>query len=288
MDIKFPEGADRLPRHRAKIEAACRFGIDLPQLAGMAIAGSFALGIADEHSDVDLKLVTTDAGYDAVVDAQTELIAACGTPVARFPADHTGLPELTIVLYDDLVHVDLLPVKLSELADKNQGLPAQVLWERDGSLTRELAKSRAASMPPDVQWMEQRVWTWFWYLHSKILRGEIYEALDGLAWFRATVLFPLLGATRGSDVSGARRIEALMKDLDESFARTTTRADRAEAMDALRASSALYLKLADPLLKERGVELAAHARSTVSAALEAGLGWAPTRSSSGAPPGGDD
>lgn len=275
MDIRLPQGADELPRHMAKIEAACRAGAAIPEMVGMTIAGSFALGIADECSDVDLQLVAYDDGFDAVVRAQDDVIHACGTAVARFSAEHTGLPELTIVLYDDLVHVDFLPIKLSKLATKNKGLPAQVLWEREGSITPELSKPVAEEGGLDLEWFEHRVWTWFWYVQSKILRGEIYEALDGLAWPRITVLFPLLGATRGTAASGARRIEPLMDDLAEAFSRTAGGSNREDALNALRASAELYTTLADPLLRERGVELASDARAIVGAALEAGLAWRP-------------
>ena len=278
MDIDLPPGTDRLPRHRAKIEATCSAGTQVPGLVGMVIAGSFALGIADEYSDVDLKLVSTDDGFDDVVHAQEQMISAAGTSIARFPADHTGLPELTIVLYDDLVHVDFLPIRLSELAQKNEGIPAHVLWERDGSLTRELAAPGPDRVPLDLEWIERRVWTWFWYLQSKILRGEIYEALDGLAWLRANVLFPLLGATRGQALSGTRRVEPLLGDLADAFRRTVADADAVAVMSALRATAELYTRLADPLLEKAGHEIAAAARATVRAALERGLQWSPSSS----------
>ena len=125
--------------------------------------------------------------------------------------------------------------------------------------------------------MERRVWTWFWYLQSKVLRGEVYEALEGLAWLRTNVLFPLLAASRGTTISGARRVEGLLSDLSDAFSRTSTRVDRAEAMDAIRASASVYTTLADPLLGERGIEPASDARSSVGAALEAGLAWHPPR-----------
>lgn len=275
MDIDLPSGARRLPRHRAKIEAACAAGMQIDELLAMVVAGSFALDIADEYSDVDLKLVTTDDGFDEVVRRQDEMIAACGTPVARFPAEHVGLPELTIVLYDDLVHVDFLPVRLSELAERNEGLAAKVLWERDGRVGREIDRSTPTHRVLDLEWIERRVWTWFWYLQSKILRGELYEAIDGLAWLRATVLFPLLGATRGKPVAGTRRVEGLLEDLAGDFAASSAGPEPDEVMNALRAMATLYKRLADPLLEAAGIDAASAARAHVGAALDAGLDWTP-------------
>jgi hypothetical protein len=278
MDWSLPPGTDTFPLHRAKIEAACRWGAARDELVGMAISGSFALGIADDYSDVDLKLVTTDEGHDSIVGAQNDLIRACGTAIARFPADHTGLPELTIVLYDDLVHVDLHPIRLSELATKNAGMPATVLWERDGAVSRALAASHAQPPTIDLEWIERRIWTWFWYLQSKVLRGEIYEVLDGLAWLRGEVLYPLLGAVRQRPVAGARRIEPLLDDAAPGFAATAPRVDRAEVMDALRATAELYRRLADPLLRARGIPEATAARVAVGDALTEGLDWRPGKS----------
>ena len=276
MDVRLPQSAEKLPLHLAKIDKAARAGIGMPQLEGMIISGSFALGIADAYSDVDLKLVTTDEGYDDVADALDRLIDGCGRVVARFSAEHTGLPELTIVLYDDLVHVDFLPVRLSELYSKNAGMPALILWDRSDRVARELDRPSPPPSPVDLEWIERRVWTWFWYLQSKVLRGEIYEALDGLAWLRATVLFPLLGATRATAVAGARRIEPLLKELASDFAATSSRSEGAEVMEALRATARLYELLADPLLEKNSVATEDAARRVVRAALGAGLDWRPT------------
>jgi hypothetical protein len=46
-------------------------------------------------------------------------------------------------------------------------------------------------------------------------------------------------------------------------------------MAALRATHALYTSLADPLIKQHGIESATDARATVGAALDAGLAWRP-------------
>src|SRR5947208_2499306 len=62
----------------------------------------------------------------------------------------------------------------------------------------------------DLVWLEDRVWTWAWYAQSKILRGELYEALSSLSWMREWVIFRLL-AMRGSvRYRGARFAEELL------------------------------------------------------------------------------
>src|SRR5262245_62983878 len=57
--------------------------------------------------------------------------AATGSVAALFVAEHLAIPTLTIVLYDDLVHVDFDVVAADRAAEHNDGLPAIVLWERE-------------------------------------------------------------------------------------------------------------------------------------------------------------
>jgi hypothetical protein len=42
------------------------------------------------------------------------------------------------------------------------------------------------------------MWTWSWYIQTKVLRGELYEALDGLQYVRDNVLFKLLAMHAGN------------------------------------------------------------------------------------------
>jgi hypothetical protein len=118
------------------------------------------------------------------------------------------------------------------------------------------------------------MWTWCWYIQSKILRGELYEALDGLQYVRDRVLFRLLAFQRGARPAGARRVESALGDRREAFAATIPFADDpAAVLSALRAEIGLYLELSAPLLAEHGVSPNDAARTIVHQALDAGLGW---------------
>src|SRR5512132_3625515 len=128
MDFALPPTFDRFPRHRAKAEAACRAALADPDVVGMAVTGSFATGIADDVSDVDLRLYARSGTVETVVARVPELAAACGRVVALFVAEHLGIPTLTIVLFDELVHVDFDVISVDRAAEHNEGLPAVVLW----------------------------------------------------------------------------------------------------------------------------------------------------------------
>jgi len=275
MDFALPPAFERFPRHRAKAEEACRTGLADPDVVGMAVTGSFATGSADEVSDVDLRVYARSGAVETVVARVPELAAACGRVVALFVADHLGIPTLTIVLYDDLVHVDFDVISVDRAAEHNQALPAVVLWERD-PISAALPGSYESDVAADVRWMEARIWTWSWYIQSKVLRGELYEALDGLQYVRDQVLFRLLALGRGDRPSGGRRAETVVGAHADAFARTVPIAlDRSSVMEALRGEIDLYRLLADPLLAQHRMGFATDARLVALRALEAGLDWTP-------------
>ena len=281
MEIVIPASFDAHPRHRSKVEAAVRAGLENADVVAMAVAGSFAEAIADELSDVDLRLYVPESAIERTVRAIPAIAASCGTVMALFTGEHVGAPRLSIVLYDDLVHVDFDVLSSSGVAEHNRGVPVLVLWERDGVSARLPGEDRT-DVAGDLRWIEDRMWTWCWYIQSKILRGELYEALDGLQYVRDRVLFRLLAFERGTRPAGARRVEAALGDRERAFAGTIPPAhDAAAVLSALRAEIAIYVDLSAPLFARHGVSPNEDARSVARQALEAGLDWTPAPRTTG-------
>jgi len=278
MEIRLPASIEALPLHRSRLEAGCRAGMADPGVVGMVIAGSFVEGRPDPYSDLDLRVVTEDDAYERILGRRRELAEASGTVVASFPGDHVGEPRLLITLYRDLLHVDFLVVPISGLAEENHGRPAHVLWERDGRVSAALPGDPERHPSQDLMWMEDRMWTWVWYTHSKICRGELYEVLDALNSLRVWVLFRLVAMTAGELHRGARFAEARLAERAPAFARTVAGLDPVDCLAALRAVVRLYLELADPLLERHGIAPAEDARAVVLAALEEGLDFRPPAS----------
>jgi hypothetical protein len=128
----------------------------------MTIKGSFALDIADDYSDLDLSFVIRDDKLDEALGRRMQLVQAPSPPVATFTGEHVGLPQLLIVLYDDLVHADFLYLALSDFLHNDELLPCRVIWERDGVLSGRLATAPSPSPHFDGAWSEARMWTWIW------------------------------------------------------------------------------------------------------------------------------
>ena len=243
----------------------------------MAIAGSFVEGTPDTYSDLDLRVVLVNGSLERVFPRREEFARACGPLVAAFTGEHVGEPHLLITLYGDLIHVDYLFTELADAPKRNDGRKVQVLWQRDPEVSKALSRPHTADPAADLAYMEARMWTWTWYIQSKMLRGELWEALSGLAHVRDWVLFQLLAMSQGMRYRGARFAEQVMGKHVDAIARTLGPLDKESLLEALRATVDLYLELADPLLVRYGVEPARAARQTALSALEAGLSWQPSK-----------
>jgi len=276
MDFSLPQGIDRLPHHRGRLIAACQAGTNEPDVIGMAIAGSFVEGTPDIYSDLDLRVVLANGSLERVFPRREEFASECGPLVAAFTGEHVGEPQLLITLYDDLMHVDYLFIELADAPRKNDFRKVQVLWQRDPHVSEALSRPYVADPAADLAYMEARIWTWSWYIQSKILRGELWEAVSGLAFVRTAVLFRLLAMSQKIRFRGARFAEQTVGEYSGAVARTLGSLENESLLEALRTTVSLYVELADPLLDRYGVEPARPARQTVLSALEAGLSWRPS------------
>jgi hypothetical protein len=75
------------------------------------------------------------------------------------------------------------------------------------------------------------------------LRGEIFEAIGMLAFFRDQVLGPMLHRRAGRPQRGVRRVEASRLDETGQLAATVARHDFRSVKASLIAAMELYLKL---------------------------------------------
>src|SRR5690606_8324117 len=78
-------------------------------------------------------------------------------------------------------------------------------------------------------------------------RGEIFEAIDALAFLRKRVLGPLALLERGELPAGVRRIEKLAPEYANSMRRTSPGYSALSCAEALQASADLYRQLRSTL-----------------------------------------
>ncbi len=216
-----------------------------PRVAGVLAAGSLASGAVDGFSDLDLVIVCEPEAWPAVLETRSAFAAASGPLLAAFTGEHVGEPRLLICLYGPpLVHVDLKFVLADDLAHRVD--EPVVVWARDARVADALADGVTAYPRPTGQWLEDRFWVWVHYAATKLGRGELFEALDFLAFLRGRVFGPLILDAAGAQPNGVRRLEQVAPDWVAPLAGTVASYDAASIGRALHAAVELYLALRAP------------------------------------------
>lgn len=214
-----------------------------PRLIALLAGGSYIHGGFDEHSDLDFVLVVEEERYSEVMSSREAFARGVGGLQAAFTGEHVGEPRLLICLYGPpLIHIDFKFVKLQDL-DRLIECPA-VLFERNPRQVKARLDAAVIQWPnasPD--WFEQRAWIWLHYAATKLGRGELFEAIGMLAFFREQILGPMLHRRAGRPQRGVRRIETLDAAAVKRLANTMPIFDAASVRSALLAAADMYLEL---------------------------------------------
>jgi hypothetical protein len=225
-----------LDRVRAAVAADDR-------LNALLIGGSYVHGGLDHHSDLDFVIVARDESYTDMMATRMDFAQRLPGFINAFTGEHVGEPRLLICLYGPpLLHIDLKFVLASDL--DRQIERRAVLYARDPQEIEGRIAAGAVTwpnLPPD--WFEARAWIWLHYGATKLARGELYEAIGMLAFFRDQVLGPLMCRRAGLNQRGVRRLEALGLDPEGSLATTLAGHDAAAIRSAILAAIDLYLDL---------------------------------------------
>jgi predicted nucleotidyltransferase len=238
MEVNWPR---TIPdRHRNFLISAIEHLEKDTRIAGVAAGGSFLSDTMDEFSDLDLVIVAEADQLESVLTDRHRIAGSLGRLLAGFTGEHVGEPRLFICLYDDspILHVDLKFVSLQDVTKRVED-PC-VLWERDGRFAEALAEGTAQYPLPNLQWIEDRFWVWIHYLTTKIARGELFEALDGLSFLRSVALGPMMLIKSGARPTGVRKIEQFAPEFSQDLEATVATHNAYEIFRALRVCIDLY------------------------------------------------
>jgi hypothetical protein len=120
-----------------------------------------------------------------------------------------------------------------------------VLEDDGGRLGGVVARSEGLAPPPpkpeELRELNQKFWTLCWYVFGKIVRGELWEALDDLRNIRSLALVPLLDWAAERSHEGYRRLEGKLDAETASRMAATLSPPEPEALyAALRAEVKLF------------------------------------------------
>lgn len=214
----------------------------LPDMVGLAIAGSHITKETDAFSDLDLVLVS-QYPYASDVNQMKNIAHQLGTVLSAFTGEHVGEPRLLICLYaNPLLHVDIKFLTPNEFHQRIEN--PLIVWERDHTLSQIVQTTQATWPYPDYQWIEDRFWVWIHYASLKIGRGELFEAFDFLGFLRMVVLGPLLHIKNGNQPRGVRKVETKLSIEDLTQLRKTVGGmTHKELTEALWQTIAIYEEL---------------------------------------------
>jgi predicted nucleotidyltransferase len=214
-----------------------------PRIHTLLAGGSLIHGGLDEFSDLDFVVVVEEDAYAEILASRMDIACRLGPLLSAFTGEHVGEPRLLICLYGpELLHIDLKFVTMSDL-DRRIERPL-VLWSRNKSAVEDRLDRADIYWPNlDPDWFEARAWIWLHYGAARALRGELFEAIGMLAFFRDQVLGPMLHRRAGRPQRGVRRVEAFGLDQAGQLAATIARHDLASVRASLVASIELYLEL---------------------------------------------
>ena len=236
------EARHELAQHEAFLKRIAEVTAADSRLIGLLVGGSHVSGLTDRYSDIDCVLVAESQSYSSVLDDRRTMAARIGPLLHAFTGEHVGEPRLMICLYQTpVLHVDYKVITLEALRDRVED--PTIVWARDDRIRDLLAQSEARWPRQPPEWFEERFWIWVHYAAMKIGRGEIFEALDMLAFLRRRVFGPLLAERAGHRQYEVRHIERLIPDAVPLLAALTPPPDRKACATALVRAMDVYLDL---------------------------------------------
>jgi hypothetical protein len=153
------------------------------------LGGSLAAGQVDYFSDIDLYAFVWDDDFESAFAEREAIANSWGSVLFHYLGDHmpAGKYQL-IVWYEGPLHLDLMFRKWPETAPHWKWRNSIILNDSGGVIARLKSESDLLQSP-DLTWeqlstLNQKFWGWVAYTFGMILRGELWEALDNIAWIR--------------------------------------------------------------------------------------------------------
>jgi predicted nucleotidyltransferase len=248
--------------------AACRSD---PRIIAAFLGGSFAAGRADQYSDLDLYLVTTNEAYAKFFAERQAFMRRLGEPVLLEDFNSFGF-DMLIFTFADGVEGELA------LAPENNfehihGGPYTVLVDKQGLLAGKVFPLLTPNEEQQVKTLRDLVY-WFWedlsHFITGIQRGQLWLAYSYIEQTRRKcVNLAHLRHDFTAEPSGYANVE---KDLHQAqlLALQTTfcAMERDSMLQAVETIVDVYQQIARPLAKEHGIEYPADLEQVLLRRLE--------------------
>jgi predicted nucleotidyltransferase len=159
------------------------------RIAAAFLGGSFASGKADEYSDLDIYLITTDEAYDDFFTQRQAFMRSLGAPVFLEDFNEFGF-DMVLFTFTDGVEGELALARESSFIVIHGG-PHEVLVDKKGLLAGKVFPLMAPTAEEQQQTVRRSIY-WFWedlsHFITLIYRGQLWAAFTSLDQMRRKVV----------------------------------------------------------------------------------------------------
>src|SRR5687768_2298559 len=147
------------------------------------LVGSYVKGNPDEHSDLDLYLITTDDAYDDFVSERESFSRLLGEPLFMEDFD---LPEIVFLIFPDGSEVEVSYVPESQV-NHVVNEPFKVLLDKKNITVGVIPREREVDRDGQREKLRRLIY-WFWHELSHFVtglgRGQLWWAQGQLSALR--------------------------------------------------------------------------------------------------------
>ena len=171
------------PNHQAILDKFVKACQSDDRIAAALLVGSYVKGKADEHSDLDLYLITTDQAYDDFVSGRESFVRLLGEPLFMEDFD---LPGIVFLIFPDGSEVEVSYVRESQV-NYVVNEPFEVLLDKKNSTVGVTPREREVDRDGQREKLRRLIY-WFWHELSHFIaamgRGHLWWAHGQLGALR--------------------------------------------------------------------------------------------------------
>lgn len=172
------------PNHQAirdKFVRACQSD---DRILAALLVGSYVKGRADEHSDLDLYMITREEAYEDFVSTREAFVRLLGEPLFMEDFD---LPDIVFLIFSDGSEVEVSYVRESEMSYVVNE-PFEVLLDKKDITVSAIPRDREIDEDGQREKL-RRLIDWFWHELSHFIaamgRGQLWWAQGQLEALRS-------------------------------------------------------------------------------------------------------
>jgi predicted nucleotidyltransferase len=171
------------PNHQGILDRFVKACQPDERIVAALLVGSYVKGKADEHSDLDLYLITTDEAYDDLVSKREAFVRLLGEPLFMEDFD---LPGIVFLIFPDGSEVEISYVRERQ-ANHVFSEPFEVLLDKKNITAGVVSRDHEVDRDGQTEKMRRLIY-WFWHELSHFIaamgRGQLWWAHGQLGALR--------------------------------------------------------------------------------------------------------